>query len=642
MLISMLFFIFQTLLGRVALDFFDKENRFTPLEKILSAIVIGGLLSGFGILLLALLVKSLLLGISIFSVGGLATLIYFHRLWLKKPTVSFSTKDVFWIIPLAIILLCYWMLIASVLSYSPEGHLQSAFISWGDTALHVSMIERMATAQPFLIDNPILANTHLTYSFLINFISAIFYTLDHNIVTAFQFPLLIYGTTGLLLLFVAALRICKSKPFAVLALVLIICGSGLGFLTLAKDLQNNRSNLITFFENPPHDYTHLDNRTSGKVASKETNDNIVWIVPAISFLSHQRSFSVGLCVFSLLLLAILLYGHSPDFWRLGILAGLLPFSHIHSFLALFFLMAALFWFYRKNWGTWLRFAFLTAAVALPQLVYFKSGSHLGTSPIFRPWLGWMACDHSTSWFWCTTAAGTDPNIFWFWLKNFGVIFILWLAAMVILPLIKKQSYVPFVVGSLFLFLVPNLFLFQAWPFDNNKILFYWWVLAILFCVIPLLLLLWQKNWTGKILVVVICFFAVVAGVVDIGARILPPQQVTSYGYADASKDNVTLAAWIAKNTKPNSLFLTDSSVDPTPLFLAGRPVYLGYEGWLWSFGLDYVKLKNAAQKIMRGNLTLACQEKIDYIVTTLPQNFPAQTIVFSQGQTAIIKPPCQP
>ncbi len=659
MILSILFFISQIALGFIVIIFFDPEKRFYLFEKILGAIILGSVLGGFFVLGLALLLKSLLTAILIFiSVVSVCMIIYFwhNKLWLYRPKISLSVDKILsrknsWIIPLIIIIILYWILINSILFNSPNKTLKTDIASWGDTAIHLEIIQRMVTAKPFIIDNPVMGNTHLTYSFLIDFISAIYLKLDANKVFAFRFPLLLYCICAVLLIFFIGCRILISKYFAVLALFLILYGSGFGFSVLFKDLQlayqqNGLKNIPEFFINPPHEYTFLTTINTVKPQQKGTDENIVWMVPIISLLSHQRGFPIGLAVFSFILIGIILYGQSSYFWRFGIIAGLLPIIHIHSFLALFFLMAVLFWFNIKYWKSWTIFGIITTIIALPQIFYFRSGNNILNINIFKPWFGWMT--------------NLKENPFAFWSNNFGFIFLLWLSVLIIMIIfIVLKKYIlhlkiSFVIASLILFILPNIFLFQSWNFDNNKILFYWWILAILFCVTPLLQFIWQKKLLGKISVIIIVIFSVMAGSIDVMARLIAPQN-TYYGYSDSDNNKVTIAQWIQNNTLANSLFLTSSSIDPAPLFLAGRPIYLGYNGWLWGWGLDYLKNQKIAEQIINGNLILACQEKIDYILldNDLRRDFPAMKenqilskgiIVFSQqtasDKTFIIKTPC--
>ncbi|MDP2926937.1 MAG: hypothetical protein Q8N65_02260 [bacterium] len=684
MLLSFLFLLAQLVFGFLVFDFFDPQKRFSPFERVLASILLGGLFSGFLVLALALWWQSLFSAVLVFiSLSFLMVVFrFFKRPFLLRINLSnlrrhFSRQNA-WIVFLLALMVFYWLLLSTVLFRAGDGTLRGALVGWGDIALHLNMIERMATAQPFVIDHPVAAGVHLVYPFLINFISAIFRSFGLDIVLAFQIPLFIFGSLSLLLVFALADRVLasskarkkvlaegevlKSKNLAILVLILVILGSGLGFKVFFEDLQkdyqkNGFIGLSTILVDPPHEYTHLDNRTGGKPAEKDTNDNIVWIVPVISFLSHQRSFPLGLAIFSFLLLSLLLYGQDRQFWRFGLVAGLLPLSHAPSFLTFFFLMASLslggtrdfqFLFFTKNWKAWFKFGLLTALLALPQIIYLKAGSQVLSSGFIRPWFGWMT---------------TDSNPFVFWSKNFGLIFWGWSLILVLAMIlflvprfrdkIKERLSIGFLLASLVLFILPNLFLFQPWPFDNNKILFYWWLLAIIFGIGPLLSFLWQQRVWGKLALISFVFLAVLAGSLDFAARLGRPRNSNShyYGYSDSNKDKVASAAWIRDNTKPNDLFLTSRDVDPLPVFLAGRPVYLGFEGWLWTEGLDYSRNRMVAESVVAGDLKKACDEKIAYILLDddLRRDYPRvdeekllekTQVVFASGSRQILKLIC--
>jgi len=483
MLISLIFFVLQFLFGIAVFDFFDRQKKLSCAERVFASLIAGLTISGFLILLAALATGSLFRAIIFF--GALTLILFVLRI---KPLKCFFAEMILearksdWrqILPLLVILALYFLLIKTVLFEAPDGTLRGALVGWGDTALHLNMIERFAVAKHFVLQHPLMAGAPLTYPFLLNFISGIYRFLGASRVFAYAFPLLASGVSAIVLLFLVARRFLDSRRIALLVLVLVIFGAGLGFITFFKDVsgfvqENGFSALGTFLVNPPHEYTHLDNRTGGKPSEKNTPDNIVWIVPIISFLSHQRTFSLGLAVFCLILLGIYYYGRTSDFWRFGVFAGLLPFIHTHSFLALFLLMAVLFWFRLENRKAWLIFAGIVVILAAPQLLYFGSANGLGNN--IRLWFGWMACNHQNSWLKCSPLFGTDNNVFAFWSKNFGIIFWLWLIALVIFAISrfwKKLDFgfkPEFFLASIVLFILPNLFLFQAWPFDNNKIFF---------------------------------------------------------------------------------------------------------------------------------------------------------------------------
>lgn len=674
MILGILFFISQIIFGVLIFDFFDPEKKFHPLERITGSILLGVLFSGFLVLIFSLIFKSLTLSIFFFSlifflILGLRfkKLIYFFSQLISflKQRGWISLKN-FWIFCLLGILIIYSLYISTILFRGLEGEIKSTLPGWGDNAFHLNLIERFTTVSPFDLKHPLFAGSNLTYPFIIDFISSIFRKLGADQIFSYRLPLLTFGLIGIILIFSFAYHILKSKALAVLSLIFILFGSGLGFLVLFKDSNLAYQNegfvgIFNLIKNPPHEYTHLDNRTGGKPSEKETENNIVWIVPVISFLSHQRSFSLGLAIFLLILLGIYYYGMGNNFWRFGIIAGFLPFSHSHSFLALFFLLGTLFWFFLKNCKNWVKFAATTLILALPQVIYFNQSSTILEGNFFKPWFGWMTCNHVNSWFFCDPLPGTDSNLFIFWSKNFGIVFFGWLFVLLssvfsfYLPSLKnkiKDKFdFRFIAPSFILFILPNLFLFQPWDFDNGKIFFYWWLLAIIFCFVPILKILWEKNFFGKTSVIFLVFFGILAGGFDFSSKFLSYKK-NSFGYSDGLKDNITMAQWIKKNIPNNALFLTSPSIDPIPLFLAGRPVYLSYEGWLWSQGLNYLENKENAEEILKGNLKKACQEKIDYIFldSGLKQSYPqtneevllTQTeIVFSFEERKILQINCQ-
>lgn len=636
MILGFIFLTVQILFGISVFSFFDPEKKFHFFEKIAGSVLLGLTISYFIILASSVIFESLPLGFLVFLLIFITTfairrLSFFD--FISDAKLFFSSKKVFsrktiWLFFLLLVLLVYWAFISTVLFKSKDNTFLAVLIGWGDTALHLSLIERFATAHPFNLDHPMMAGVSLTYPFMIDFASALYAKLGLDKLFAYRLPFLLFGGLAILLIFAFSCRILKSKILAFLVLFFILLGSGLGFFTLFNDLsaaqkQFGLAGAISLISNPPHEYTHLDNRTGGKPAEKNTPDNIVWIAPIISFFGHQRSFTMGFALFAFLLLGIYHYGKNKYFWRFGIILALIPFSHGHTFLAFFLLSAVLFWFYLSNWKSWVKFGLITALISFPQLLYYKLNSNIIEQSFLKPWFGWMACEHKNSWFFCDKTVGTDSNAFIFWIKNFGVVFLIWLAVLIFLAVtlaissrrnkFKNNFQLPFVIASFVIFLLPNFFLFQPWEFDNNKVLFYWWLLAIIFAVVPVLKIIWKKNILAKIFVVFLIFFGVLAGSFDFGAKFLWTKELGSFGYADWLKENNAAAEWIKENSQPNDIFLTAPSVDPIPLFLAGRPLYLGYEGWLWTQGLNHQKNRQNAENILKGDMILACSEKVKFI-----------------------------
>lgn len=665
LIFGLLFICVQIGFGLAIFGFFDPKKKFSLLEFFLSAASTGIIAGTYLILVIALVVSSLYSALLISLVFALLTIIIRFREVkvflndlikaiknIKRPSRLFPI----WALLLFLIIFAYVGQISLMLVRDATGALKSTLPGWGDTALHISMINKLAVSDPFELSHPLMGSANLTYPFIINFMSAVLSKLGVNQLLAFRLPLYIFGAVWIILLFSFATRILKSKYYAVLALVLIFWGSGFGFVVLRDDLKKayNASGISGIGQvliNPPHEYTHLDNKTGGKPSEKDTNDNIVWIVPSVSFLAHQRSFVLGLTLFTIMLLGIFYYGLEKSFWRFGAIAGLLPFSHGHTFIALFVLMAVLLLFFQKNGRAWILFAFIAAALALPQIYYFLSSSNIAGGNSLRPWFGWMTCEHSIAWLSCDPTPGIQPSALDFWMKNFGIVFIVWAIVMLITAIKRSNTYVhkeitlrldhKFLIASFALFAAPNLFLFQPWPFDNNKLFFYWWIVAILFAVIPAMQFIARQKFAGKAIVILLVFFGVLAGGFDSLYRLLGSKESNYYGYADSSQNNIELANWIRAHTKPNDRFLTGIAVDPVPTFLAGRPVYLAFEGWLWSQGLDYYKNIANAKIITGGDTKLACDEKVKFIILdqNLKHSFPTtnETALLTKTKTVFEK-----
>lgn len=634
MIITLLLFSCELIFGILVFDFFDSEKKFTLWEKLISALLIGFILSNFLILIASLVSGSIFIGVVFFSVifAFFAGFFYFRFLnlffeisdVLSKFRFKMKLVRNFWLIFFIIFFIFYCLFVAVLLYRNSEGNLQALYGGdWGDNAFHISLIQRFANSQPFNLDHPVLADNKLTYHFVMDFSSAVLFKISNWLVFSYDLPLFLVSFSAFFLIFFIALRVLKSSQFAALAVFLIFIGSGFGFIQMIGDykisyLKGGISAVLNGLKNPTESYTQI------------YSANINWITPLASFF-HQRSSIFGIAIFSFILLSIFYYANSKNFWRFGILAGLLPLSQAHSFISLFILMAVLFWFYLKNFKSWMLFAFFTALISVPQLLYLKFANEKLSSFFLKPWFGWMLCDHQKSWFFCEISGNKNTNVFLFWLNNFGFILAFWLFALLLIlyarlrNLQKAEKFQNrLLLSSVFLFVIPNLFLFQPWNFDNNKIIFYWWFIAIIAGVCPLLMRINEhfKFW-GKLVILLFVLFSTLAGFRDFFPRLFFLKEY-SFGYVDSARENRETADWIKGNTSSDSIFISDTWIDNIPLFLAGRKIYLGYPGWLWTEGLDYSKNQIKQEKILSGNMKLACSEKIDYIFLNneIKKNFP--------------------
>ncbi|HOL90496.1 MAG TPA: hypothetical protein PK130_01910, partial [Candidatus Pacearchaeota archaeon] len=597
--------IFEIFFGIIIFDFLDKNKKFNIFEKLLSFVAIGIILSNFIILLFSLIFKSLDKGILFFLFIFLVFYIFnFKKLiFTFKEIISYlslyfknkkwSLKENFYLIFLLIFILVYSYILFNFLSSDENNDLLAFYpMAWGDNAFHISLIQYFKNNNNFNLNHPLINGYKLSYHFMIDFISAVFYRLNNNLLFSFRLPMFLFSLISVLLLFRFSSNILKSKNWALISIILIFLGSGMGFLLFFNESKEiiQSQGIASFFDflmSSEQTYTQIEN-LNGSVLN-----NIQWIVPLISFFTHQRSFSLGFCLFLIILLSIYYYGKDYNFWRFGLIAGLLPFSHVHTFFSLFIIMSVLLFLNFKNIKEWLKFATFTFLVSFPQLIYLKNLKNFSIKLNF----GWTFCSHNNSWFFCDDLNKNLIDVFFYWFKNFGIVFLVWLLFIILFLLtfifkknkiksfFKGKNNLGFFVASIFLFIIPNLFLFQPWNFDNNKILFYWWFLSIIFIILPLFQSLWNLSFSFKFLIIILLIFSTFSGFIDVSKIIILRDR--SFYYADKNKENEKAVNWIKNFTEDNALFLTSSDIDAPPIFMAGRRIYLGYEGWIFSEGLDY-------------------------------------------------------
>jgi len=388
-----------------------------------------------------------------------------------------------------IFLLIYLAVLFGFLIIDEKGFPLAVSLGWGDSAYHLNMIGRLKAADPFILDHPVISGEKLSYPFMINLLSALYERIGFSKIIAWNLPIFSFGVSSFFLIFLLGKRIFSNQKFSLALVILFFFGGGIGFLWFFQDLsvawgEGGINSFLSTLIDPPREYTHLENRDfSGEQAASESPLNIVWIVPVISFFSHQRSFAAGASLALRIFLGFIAYRRDQGIWRWGLVWGMMPFWHAHSFLAVSIIIFCWFFYDLNNWRSWLKGGILGSIIALPQIIFLISATW--NSSFFRPHLGWMMCTHNNNWYSCDKGvAGVDTNPLWFWTKNFGCVFWIWIIAVSTFLFMKgknkdefRSKITPFIVPSLVLFTITNVFLFQPWEFDNNKIIFYWWIFA---------------------------------------------------------------------------------------------------------------------------------------------------------------------
>ena len=611
-------------IGATCVSLLDRERKLAGIEAIAYALLIGMIVLGFSTLAFSLVFHDIETGIIAGMLLPAGLLAWFHAQVRDSFAGLFARlkRDIAsgWRDKLGFALSClgYAVLFALVtligiqaMRWDKNGFPQSSFMGWGDGAYHLDAVNYLANTKPFSLQEPLAVGAGFKYPFLVEFLTAALMRLGVSIQVAWHAPTMIAAIALVFALWGLGRAVLGGKKFGFLRALLVLCGSGLGFVWLGSQIARDAYGVgwvqaaVNNIEHPKFEYTHLDMRTGGKTAAQESTVNIAWIVPVVSFFAHQRTFVLGGAMGALFLYGWWLYRNAKERWRWMALFGLLPLVHAHTFLALG--IAMIVWFvFERAWNSladpgerreFLSAALVGGAVALPQVLYilFAPGAD---AHLFQPWFAWTMCTHNASWLWCDPGVtGTDTNALWFWFKNFGFIFLFWVVASAAVWR-RRSDLRSLVAASWILFLIGNLVKFQPWEFDNNKVLFWWWVLAAL-----LSLALFAPRDSARHSasrgsrgasalragsLALFVFFASCAGAVDVWARvqygfqILP--NVTQFGYW--GNDERVVAEWIEKNTKSDDAFLTSSQPTQFIPMISGRGIYLGYHGWLWSHGYN--------------------------------------------------------
>ena len=445
---------------------------------------------------------------------------------------------------------------------------------WADWAQHLGDVASFVWGDNFPPAHPRFAGAPLNYHYLSSVTVAALVELGLDPAPALCLHSFVLSIVVGTAVHAFARRMGLSSNAATLALVLLVLGGGLGFV-------------------------HAWMNGSGALWDRAQLDaaNFRWLNVFWALIAPQRGLLYGIPL-GLLALALLDEGlatrSSRCFVAAGVVAGLLPFAHLGTLLALAlagpFLVVA---FPRREW---LAFAATTAAIALPQVIV-QQGGKLGAAGALRWAPGWVAAP--------------DPWL-WFWMKNLGPFLPLLLVALLVPDLVEPRSR-RLLLALQPLFLLANLFVFQPWDWDNTKVLL-WWYLASCLIVAALLerLARWHPRSVLRPLVALLVTAMVLSGALETAQTVLGRDR-----HRLLTVEDLELVRRVREETDPASLFVVGLQHDHPVSVLSGRRVLMGYTGWLWSQGIDYAEREREVGEIFAGAPgadALIERYGIDYVV----------------------------
>ncbi len=456
-----------------------------------------------------------------------------------------------------------------------SGELFSGWITvWGDWAAHLAYTTGFVYGRNFPPQMPIFAGQVLSYPFLTDLFSAFLLKLNLDITAALVFPSLLFTLSAIILLTRLAANLSGKFGSAALAALLFLGNGGLG---------------IYYVLQQPDIYSQ---------ATKIDSQNIQWANVLTTQFVPQRGFALAFPLALIVFYLLWQIWQGKAGFRLYFLAGtltaLVVLVHAHSFLVIILVSG---WVFLKDFlrsrrrvFLWLGFALPILILALPAIYYFYFGSRLNSFFQFKP--GWMA----------------RGNIFLFWLKNFCPMLFLSLVGLFFMPRTLRLFLLPFFS----LFILAHLFLFQPWDWDNSKLLTYWYLGAAISAGILLQKMFASKNPFFLVFALVLFALSTVSGFYDVSQLFrFEKNKQRLFG-----RQQVTAAEFIKENTPSDAVFLTADNHDNPVASLAGRKIFLGFPGWLWSYGIDYAPRQQIVAQIKEGGpeaKRLLAQNGIDYV-----------------------------
>lgn len=544
---------------------------------LVSLLFIFSLAFGFSNLII-LITLSLLFVISIIIIRGQKQ--YFLSLGgnLKKDI----NKNLYVFITLIIFELIFFILLKQVL-FEEKGELYTNRITYGDLPYHLSMITTIATGNNFPPENPIFSGIRLSYPFLVNFHSAIFYKLGFTLSNSLLLPSLIYGFTLFSLFIAFSKRFIKGNLVAIMALFVFLLNGGLGGFYILKDALHEKNFL------PGLEMAFGEDIGVGKY-------NIIFTNNLSSVLLAQRSLPIGLSSFFVILLllwiACIQKGANKELILAGLVAGLLPLWHTHTLIGLFLMIPvyiACLSIKQKSLTKGIKYflPFLYFSVPLATLgMHWHFQQISSSSHFFSINIGWIV---------------GKEGLLKFWLNNLSLFIILLPIGLFLL----NKNQILFYLSISVIFLTIHLFQFQPLVYDNYKLAMLWHAVSAII-VANVFIHLFKFKLFGKIVSLSSFLILILSGFILVFAS-----YTTSYKLF--TTEDIRLANWTRINIPTNNIILSGQQHNQF-LVLAGRKILLGYPGYLWTQGINYSKREQDLKSIYQGNEQLMKEYKIDYIV----------------------------
>ena len=516
----------------------------------------------------------------------------------------------------------YFTRIFSKIIYFKAGNLYATHPNvWSDWALHITLTNTFANKpiSEWFLYHPYFSGGKLTYPFLTNAISGLLIKLGLSITQAMTWPSILYILLLLTGMYFLNFQIIKSSKKSILGIFIFLTSAGPGFINFIKNFYSKPNfELLTF---PPVDYTRIV--------------EYQWLAGNIptAMLVPQRAFLLGMTIgiWSLLLLTISIKQKSSKNSKKlmiisGLLAGILPIAHIHSFIAVVIISGviciSIFYKFieisRQNKFEIFAFkkflknilCFIIPATILSTALFFNFiHGGIQKTDFMKISFGWTAEKNLLSWI-------------KMWWEIWGVMIPLAIYSLRSLIIKNKKTkkrklLIEYFYGFFVLFAIANIVIFQPTPWDNSK-LFAWVYFGFSLLTAHTVVELWKsfntpKDIARKILAIFLMIFLSITGILEL----IRLQRFDKNTFMLSDFEEIEFAQQVMKNTKTNDVFLTASDHNYPLQMWGSRSIVLGYKGWVTNFGFEIDERSRDVIEIYKfpeKSLALIKKYNIEYVV----------------------------
>jgi hypothetical protein len=576
---------------------------------------------------------------------------------LTRPSIE-QTGTVLFFAAFAVLM---WFVFDRVM-FEQAGNIYTGELNnYGDLPFHISVITSFAKGNNFPPEDPTFTGVRFTYPFIADLIAAIFVRVGADLRDAMFLENLVLAVSTVGLLYRFGLVLTRDKLAGIFTTLLVIFSGGMGWLKLFRDMNRDGKGLFEMLAHLPQaEYTIIPStilrwgnmissllftqrsfllglpialivftewwkiafdgdvvamadpqpQAKGRSKRKDRERAPAYSSPVEPDDSHSdgNSLAINRTGASRLFFALIprfpLSNRQKRMFVVGLVAGLLPLVHAHTFVAMMVVGLVLMLLSGvRRWSAWTLFFAGATIVGGPQMLWAVMGTAVRSGMFFGFEFGW---DRG------------NENVLWFWLVNCGIfiplliIALAWRGKNPIIPRRLLLFYLPFTLC----FVIPNSVKLAPWIWDNIKVLIYWWV-ASAPIVALLLAKLWRKGPVWGAISLALLAVMSFAGALDV-YRIASGQT----NIQEFDRAGVEFAKMIEANTPSNALIL-HATTHNHPLFLTGRRSLMGYPGHIWTHGLDPAERQRDIRVMYAGGQDaepLMKENNVQYVIVSSIEN----------------------